>query len=104
MSSTFVDACLSGNALLGDVDDWIDQWHDSDTESSLDSFLGFSADEGSLFAERPEALRFIIAARRQKLPVAKVLATRDNYALAARASDSERAAAVLDWLHKTGRL
>jgi len=104
MSSTFVDTCLSGHALLGDVDDWIDQWHDSDTSLSLDSFLGFTADEVSIFAERPEALRFIVAARRQKVPVAKVLATRDNYALAARAGDSEKAAAVLEWLRKTGRL
>lgn len=104
MSKTFVHECLSGRALLDDVDDWIDEWHDSDSDLSLDSFLGFSADEGALFAERPEALRFIVAARRQNLPVAKVLATRDNYALAARAGDSERATAVLDWLRQTGRL
>lgn len=104
MSSTFVDACLSGKALLGDVDDWIDQWHDSDTRLSLDSFLGFTADEGSLFAERPDALRFIVAARRQGVPVATVLTTRDNYALAARASDSEDASAVREWLRETGRI
>lgn len=104
MSSTFVDACLSGTALLSDVDDWIDQWHESDTSLSLDSYLGFAEDEGSLFAERPEALRFIVSARRQGVPVANVLATRDNYALAARAADSEKAAAVLEWLRETGRL
>lgn len=104
MSSTFVDACLSGKALLDDVDDWIDQWHDSATDLSLDSFLGFSADEGSLFAERPEALRFIVAARRQRVPVAKVLETRDDYALAARSGDSEQASAVLAWLRETGRI
>jgi hypothetical protein len=104
MSSTFVDACLSGKALLGDVDDWIDQWHDSDTSQSLDAYLGFVADEGSLFAERPDALRFIVAARRQGVPVANVLATRDNYALAARASDADKASAVMEWLRETGRL
>lgn len=104
MSKTFVNECLSGRALLDDVDDWIDEWHESDTDLSLDSFLGFSDDEGALFAERPDALRFIVAARRQHVPVAKVLATRDNYALAARAGDSERATAVLAWLRETGRL
>lgn len=104
MSKTFVDACLSGQALLDDVDDWIDEWHDSDTDHSLDSFLGFSNDEGSLFAERPEALRFIVAARRQQVPVANVLASRDNFALAARAGDSEQASAVLAWLRETGRI
>lgn len=103
MSKTFVNECLSGRALLEDVDDWIDEWHDSDTDLSLDSFLGFTDDEGTLFAERPEALRFIVAARRQRIPVAKVLATRDDYALAARAGDSERASAVLAWLRHTGR-
>lgn len=104
MSKTFVDACLAGQALLDDVDNWIDEWHESDTELSLDSFLGFSGDEGALFAEKPEALRFIVAARRQHVPVTTVLATRDDYALAARAGDSERAASVLAWLRETGRL
>lgn len=65
---TFVDACLHGEALLTDVDDWIAEWHASGSGRSLDAFLGFSSEEGALFAERPESLRFIVAAHLRRGP------------------------------------
>lgn len=101
---TFVAACLAGRALLEDVDDWIDSWHASDDDLSLDQHLGFEDAEGALFAERPESLRFIVAARRAKRPVADILAGRDTFALAARAGDGTAASGVLDWLRQTGRI
>ncbi|MDP8932369.1 MAG: hypothetical protein M3O70_28420 [Actinomycetota bacterium] len=103
-SATFVSACLSGSALLEDVDDWVDAWHESTTAQNLDDYLGFTEDEGALWAERPEALRFIVAAHRYSTPVATILESRDDFALAARASDSTKATAVLEWLRQTGRL
>ena len=103
-TETFVSACLSGSALLDDVDQWVADWHESDSDCSLDDFLGFSAGEGALWAERPEALRFIVAAHGYSKPVSKILMGRDDYALAARSSDSEKATAVLDWLRQTNRL
>src|SRR6478609_2243589 len=104
MSQTFVGACLAGSAFLEDVDDWVDGWHESDSEASLDEYLGFTESEGALWAERPESLRFIVAAHRYNAPVATVLESRDDFALAARAGGSDKAAAVLDWLRKTGRV
>ena len=101
---TFVSACLSGSALLEDVDDWVEGWHDSPHDLSLDDYLGFSIEEGALWAERPESLRFIVAARRYGKPIQTILLSRDNFELAARASDSADATAVLDWLSKTNRL
>ena len=77
-SQTFVASCLAGNSLLEDVDDWIDSWHDSDTDDSLTAFLGFSQDEGALFVEHPNSLRFIIAARHQHRPVAEMLEHPDD--------------------------
>lgn len=107
--ATFVAACLSGAALLEDVDDWVDKWHDSAGRTArgaieLDEFLGFEPDEGALWAERPESLRFIVAAHRYQRPVAELLASRDDFALAARGSNTAQAEAVLDWLRRTGRL
>jgi hypothetical protein len=102
--TTFVAACLAGQALLTDVDDWIDEWHESEDTLPLDEFLGFHDEEGALFAERPEALRFIVAARRLGKPVNEVLLHPHDFALAARASDAQQAKAVLDWLKETGRL
>ncbi|MDQ0678774.1 hypothetical protein QFZ30_002156 [Arthrobacter pascens] len=101
---TFVSACLSGTALLDDVDEWVETWHESPNDVSLDDYLGFSAEEGALWAERPESLRFIVAAHRYGKPVETILQSRDDFALAARASDSAEAMAVLAWLRQTNRL
>lgn len=56
----FVEAYVNGHAAVSDVDNWIEAWHLSSTELSLDAFLGFTADEGKLFAERPESLQGIL--------------------------------------------
>ncbi|MGY0388185.1 hypothetical protein ACWZJV_14550 [Nocardioides sp. WG-D5] len=101
---TFVDACLSGDALLEDVDDWVDQWHEADVDATLDEYLGFTDDEGALWAEKPQALRFIVAAHRHQTPVAQILTGRDDYALAARSNAEGKAEEVLDWLRETNQL
>jgi hypothetical protein len=56
----FVQAYVNGNASVSDVDNWIEAWHLSSTELSLNAFLGFTAEEGALFAERPEMLQSIL--------------------------------------------
>lgn len=102
---TYVDACLTGNALLDEIDDWVDEWHDDSAGSrSLDEFLGFTEEEGKLWAEKPSALRFIIAAHRSDVPVTELMVSRDEFALAARADDQEKASEVLAWLRTTGRI
>ncbi len=103
---TFVDRCLAGDALLDEIDDFVDFWHDSDQPGSLAEFLGFSDQEYALWVEKPESLRFIVAARKQVKPVEEILrAANDNaYRLAARASSSKEAQDVYDWLVRTGRM
>ena len=102
---TFVDACLQGSALLEDVDDWVDRWHAGEAPGvGLDAYLGFSEEEGALWAERPDSLRFLVAAHRAKRPVADLLASRDEFALAARSKAPADAVAVLEWLKVTHRL
>lgn len=108
-ATTFVDACLSGHALLDDVDDWVDRWHDVPDDDAvadltLDEFLGFTSEEGALWAEKPESLRFIVAAHRSGRPVASILTSRDEYALAARSQAEGNAEAVREWLRSTNRL
>lgn len=102
---TFVEACLTGSALLDDVDDWVDRWHDGPADDrDLDAYLGLTSEEGALWAERPEALRFVVAAHRYERPVADLLLSRDAFALAARSGANDDARKVLDWLRETGRL
>ena len=45
--TTFVDACLAGAALLKDIDDWVDRWHDANGAPTgravpLSAYLGLN--------------------------------------------------------------
>lgn len=103
---TFIEACLAGEALISDVDDWVDRWHDENGapggySQSLAEFLGLNATEYALWVERPESLRFAVAARKGRLePVHGV----QELALAARATNDGEALGVMDWLRETGRI
>lgn len=105
--TTFVDACLRGEAFTQDVDDWVDTWHDAEFEDpkpSLDEFLGFSSSEGALWVEKPEALSMIVAAHKLGVPVGDLLVGQSSYALAARSASPEDADSVLRWLVAHGRI
>ena len=106
---SYMEQLLQGKALLEDIDDFVDAWHDAPDDSkisslSLEEFLGMSADEYRLWVERPESLRFIAAAHRNKQPVAAILKKEDRYGLAARAEDQGEAHELLRWLIDRGRV
>lgn len=106
--STFLDDALAGRAGVAEIDDYVDAWHDSveDPGAELHEYLGFTWDEYRLWVEKPQVLRYIIAAHRHGIPVESELkrATSGDYALAARSESSEEAESVLNWLQVTGRL
>jgi hypothetical protein len=105
---TFIEQLLRGEALLEDIEDFVETWHDAPDDSSiaaqsLEEFLGMTWDEYRLWVERPEALRFIAAAHRQGKPIATILSSVDRYGLAARAGDQREAHELLQWLIERGR-
>lgn len=61
----FVDRCLGGGVSADEIDDFVDQWHESDTAESLAEFLGFTAEEYASWVERPAALEAILEASRK---------------------------------------
>ncbi|MEV2241066.1 hypothetical protein [Micromonospora sp. NPDC049891] len=102
---TFVDACLSGRALLTEVDDYVSAWHDCEDDTrDLHEFLGMTADEYRLWVERPESLRFILAAHKNRMPVTELVLEQTGLMAAARAEAKDEAVHVLRWLIKTGRV
>lgn len=106
---TFVAAVLAGDAFVTDVDDWVDEWHEAPDDSEagaleLHEYLGLSWEEYRLFVERPESLRFTLAARRAQRPVEEVLRAVRSAGAAARSDEPGQAEAVLSWLIKTGRV
>ena len=106
---TYMEQLLRGEALLEDIEDFVEAWHDAPDDSSipaqsLEEFLGMTWDEYRLWVERPEALRFIAAAHRQEKPVATILSSVDRYGLVARADDQREAHELLQWLIERGRV
>lgn len=104
MSDRLVDLLLRGEALLDDIDDHVDRWHESSTEEPLPEYLGMTSLEYSLWVEQPASLRIIVAAREQREPVEVFANTVDPQAIAARGVPVAEARMVLQWLKKTGRL
>jgi hypothetical protein len=106
---SYMDLLLRGEALMPDIGDFIDTWHDAPdgsaaSEMGLAQYLGMTEDEYRLWVELPSALGFIAAAHRESQPVEVLLASRDKLGLAARASDQSEADRLVEWLSKRGRL
>lgn len=109
VATSFVDACLAGDALDSDIDQWVVKWHDATMPSplaqvELSEFLGMTEREYALWVEQPSALRFIVAAHLRHRDVDELLTSPNEYALAARAEAPEAAREVLRWLVATGRV
>lgn len=106
---TYMDLLLRGEVLAGDIDDFVDAWHDAPDGSTVESlslaeYLGMTEGEYQLWVEQPNSLRFIAAAHKRQRPVEELLASRDQLGLAARASDQTEAERLLQWLVKRGRI
>jgi hypothetical protein len=97
MNNTFVDRCLAGEALLDEIDDYVDIWHSSDAAIPLHEFLGLSWDEYSAWVGNPRVLPFIISSKRSGRPFSSV-AREESLAMAARAENAEQARKLIQWL------
>lgn len=59
--STFIDDCVSGEAQPDDINNYIDKWHDANTDEELHEFLGMEEDEYMSWLEDSNVLEDIIA-------------------------------------------
>ncbi|SFI75095.1 hypothetical protein [Nitrosomonas sp. Nm34] len=71
--SNFIEKCLVGEAILDDIDDYIEEWHDTNPGIPLHQFLGMNRSEYSLWVAEPCVLPFILKAHRQNRDVSEVL-------------------------------
>lgn len=115
MSSTldspgnFMDRVLAGRAYARDIEDYVEYWHEAPEDSvaakqELHEFLGLTWDEYKLWVEKPESLRFSIAAHRANQPVNEVIRQTALAGAAARSTEHTEAAKVLQWLIERGRI
>ncbi|MFA6201636.1 MAG: hypothetical protein WC710_00445 [Gallionella sp.] len=100
--SNFVTYCLSGEALLDDIDDYVDAWHETKGEIPLHRYLGMSKSEYALWVTDPDVLPFIISAHREGREIGELLDELNTFPLAARADGPEKAKQLMRWLKKEG--
>ena len=101
MSKTYIEQCLAGEVLLEEIDEFVAKWHeDKANTATLREFLGFSPEEYKLWAEKPEALAYIIFAHKNNIPIEKAL---EDQAVAARSDSHDEAKEIMEWLRKSGR-
>jgi putative heme iron utilization protein len=53
-SDTFMQKLFDGEVQMLEIDNYIEQWHNSNSEKSLHEFLGMSWEEYSLFIKDPK--------------------------------------------------
>jgi hypothetical protein len=96
--SNFIELCLRGEVLLEEIDDWIDEWHESPQKQELHEFLGMSWGEYSSWVSMPEILPFIVTAHKQNRRFLDVLEEFQSLPIAARADTKLKASRLLKWL------
>jgi hypothetical protein len=101
----FIDLCLEGKALLDEIDDFIDQWHETPEGRELDDYLGMTQEEYSLWLRVPDALSYIIKARHQSKSLTDaVVQGCQTLCLAARTDDQSKILRLQKWLKENGEV
>jgi hypothetical protein len=103
-SMNFVEQVMEGDVLDTEIDDFVEQWHQSKSDESLAEFLGFTDEEFALWVEQPEALRSILFCRKHDVPRSEVTDWQQAHRMAARSQKNGDPNVLLTWLKKTGRL
>jgi hypothetical protein len=105
MTTSFIERCISGDAFLDEIDNYVDVWHDDSVSEDVElyEYLGMTWQEYSLWITNPNILSSIVDARRkgqslENAPIQKI------QALAARASSKEEAQRVMNWLQRIRKL
>ncbi len=104
MKISFIDKCISGDAFLDEVDDYVDAWHDNSSSEDVElyEYLGMTWQEYSLWITNPNILGLIVDARRKGQSLEN--APTQEIQLAARASSQKEAQRVMNWLKRIGKI
>lgn len=98
--SNFISYCISGDALMSEVDDYIANWHEAAVDCDLHEYLGMSKKEYALFVEDENYLGIIISAHRNKTNIDLII--RDEMAMAARSDNPGKSKRLQQWLEREG--
>lgn len=102
--SNFINDVINADAILDEIDDYIQTWHDADTDSSVYEYLGMTEEEYFLWVENDFYLKYIIAAHERNININELLKEEYTFKLAARSSSPEEAKKIYDWLKEKGMI
>jgi hypothetical protein len=101
----FIDLCLEGKVPLDDIDEFVDRWHETPEGRELHDYLGMTQEEYSLWLRVPDALPYIIKARREAKPLTDVVANGcQDLRSAVQTSENSKVARLQEWLKAKGDL
>src|ERR1700678_751290 len=104
-SDSFIQKCLRGEAMIDEIDNYVEKWHLSAENIDIHTFLGMTSEEYELWLRDPDTLAYIITSRRDEIPLSQIV--NDNYEqirLAARSADSLKVKRLKSWLHQQGKM
>ena len=61
---TFIEKCLRSDESPGAIDDYVDQWHEGESDRPLHTFLGMTREEYGAWVEGLDLLVSLLNARR----------------------------------------
>lgn len=101
----FIDAVINGDVLIDEIDDYIDVWHESDSNEEIYDFLGMSQNEYRLWVEDETILKEIIKCHMSETDIKDVITNPKNKELrmVARAKDLQEAKAAYEVIKKHGK-
>lgn len=100
----FIDRCVKGEVLLDEIDDFVDSWHESDSDQDIHEYLGMTEEEYSLWVANPDILPFIVKSRAEGKPLDEILHDLNKMPLAAKADSLAKTQKIISWLKSIDRL
>lgn len=102
MSETpnFMQMALRGDVMSDEIEDFVEEWHGSDSNVEVYEYLGLTWEEYSLWVSHPDYIDLVIAARRSDKPILEAVNDnlRSTERLAARADDAGKLTALRRWI------
>lgn len=101
--SDFISDVINADAILDEIDDYVEKWHDTDTDISIYEFLGMTEEEYLLWVENDFYLKYIVSAHEQNKSIRDILEeVVYSTKLVARSSSPEEGKKIYDWLKEKG--
>lgn len=97
---TFMSLALNGYILADEIEDFVEEWHASDSSQEVHEYLGMSFPEYSLWVSDPDAINIIIAARHSGISLRQAVNDnlRSTERIAARADEAWKLSILAKWI------